>query len=347
MMNRTTERYKKLMKVMSPCSKDMYFKDEIQSELTALKNVIVNCTYNVEHAENMRLGLEDVVKHLGDKNSKRGNLADEYLLRLETECKEFDTILGREVAGNTGELQAFRSLETVKSDHIIFQNLELSNGENRGELDAVVITSKAIFLIEVKNSGHDMVIDAKGNYFRARGYMTMDYNIGEKVNNKEYLLRNALEEQMKKAGKKLNIVNYVVFANSKINVTNRYKYLTSCFLSQLPHLIDDYAGNDIYTTEDLLLMKETIQKAEDKKAYPLGFNVKQLKEDFAMAMAVLEIPVFEEGVIEDVSEGGRVVYTKNRNEKYSINNNAMKFWGMAAAFVLTVATAVTIRKHTK
>lgn len=51
MMNKTTERYEKLMKVMCPCSKEMYFKDEIQSELTALKNIIVNCTYNEEHAE--------------------------------------------------------------------------------------------------------------------------------------------------------------------------------------------------------------------------------------------------------------------------------------------------------
>lgn len=346
-MNRTTERYEKLMKVMSPCSKELYFKDEILSELTDLKKVIVNCTYNQEHAENMRIGLKDVVKHLGDKNIERGNVADEYLFRLEKECKEFDTILGREVAGNAGEQQAFRSLETVKSEHVMFQNLEISNGENRGELDAVVITSKAIFLIEVKNSSHDMVIDAKGNYFRARGYMTMDYNIGEKVNNKEYLLRNALEEQMKKNGKKLNIVNYVVFANSRINVTNRYKYLKTCFLSQLPHLIDDYVGNEIYTSEDLELMKEIILSAEGKKAYPLGFNVRQMKEDFAMAMALLEVQVFEENITEDSTDEVYTVYRAKGVKKHLINQGAVKYIGSAAAFVLALATAVTIRKHTK
>ena len=347
MMNKTIERYEKIMKVMSPCSKELYFKDEIQRELTDLKKVIVNCTYNEEHAENMRLGLEDVVKHLGNKNIERGNVADEYMFRLEKECKEFDTILGREVAGNAGELQAFRSLETVKSEHVMFQNLELSNGENRGELDAVVITSKAIFLIEVKNSGHDMVIDAKGNYFRARGYMTMDYNIGEKVNNKEFLLRNALEEQMKKNGKKLNIVNYVVFANSRINVTNRYKYFRTCFLSQLPHLIDDYVGQDIYTTEDLEMMKDIILSAEDKKAYPLGFNIEQMKEDFAMTMALLEVQVFEEKISEDSTDKVYTVHRAEGVEKRLINQGTMKYFGDVAAFVLTLATAVTIRKHTK
>lgn len=347
MMNKTTERYEKLMKLMSPCSKEMYFKDEIQSELTALKNVIVNCTYNEEHAENMKLGLEDVVKHLAEKNIERGNVAEEYLERLTKECRDFDAILGREVAGNTGEIQAFRSLETVKATRVEFHNLELSNGDNRGELDAVVITSKAIFLFEVKNSGHDMVIDAKGNYFRARGYMTMDYNIGEKVNNKEYLLRSVLKEQMDKAGKKLNIVSCVVFANSRINVTNWYKYFATCFLSQLPHYIDEYVGEDIYTSEDLKKMEDAIRLAEDKKAYPLGFNVKQLKEDFAMAMALLEVPVFEESVVEELSEEGSVAQMKDRNEKHFINSDAMKLLGVVAAFVLTVATAVTIRKHTK
>ena len=346
MVNKTTERYEKLMKFMSPCSKELYFKDEIQSELTDLKKIIVNCTYNEEHAENMRLGLKDVVKHLGDKNSEIGNVADEYLLRLEKECKEFDTILGREVAGNTGEFQAFRSLETVKSEHIIFQNLELSNGENRGELDAVVITSKAIFLIEVKNSSHDMVIDAKGNYFRVRGYMTMDYNIGEKVNNKEYLLRNVLEDKMKTLDKKLNIVNYVVFANSRINVTNKYKYFTTCFLSQLPHLIDDYIGEDIYTLEDLRFMEEAIRCAEDKKAYPLSFNVKQMKEDFAMAMALLEVPMFEENTVEDYQKEVFSAYREEEVIKPLINQDTVKYIGVAA-FVLTLVTAGIISRRTK
>lgn len=175
----------------------------------------------------------------------------------------------------------------------------------------------------------------------------MDYNIGEKVNNKEYLLRSVLKEQMDKAGKKLNIVSCVVFANSRINVTNRYKYFDTCFLSQLPHYIDDYTGEDIYTSEDLKKMEDTIRLAEDKKAYPLGFNVKQLKEDFAMAMALLEVPVFEESVVEELSEEGSVAQMKDKNEKHFINSDTMKLLGAAAAFVLTVATAVTIRKHTK
>ena len=343
MSKTTTERYEKLMEAMSPCSKELYFKDEVQRELTELKRVIVNCTYNEEHAENLRLGLGDVVRHLQEKNNERGNMADEYLERLTEECKLFDSVLGRECAGNAGELQAFRSLETVTSNNEMFRNLELCNGENRGELDAVVITSKAIFLIEVKNSGHDMIIDAKGNYFRARGYMTMDYNIGEKVNNKEFLLRSAIENTLKARGKKVKIVNLVVFANSKINVTNRYKYFSTCFLSQLPHLIDEYKGEDIYAEEDVQEIKIAMEKAEEKKAYPLDLDVNQMKHDFAMAMALLEMPEFvESSIVTETETNTQVENTESRHSLKIIGGISV-----AVTFVLAIVSAVTIHKKSK
>lgn len=339
-MNKTTERYEKLMSLMKPCSKEVYFKDEVQEELLGLKRVIVNCTYNEQHAENMRLGLADVVRHLEEKNSERGNVADEYLERLAEETKRFDTMLGRESAGNAGEIQAFRSLETVKTSNVTFHNLELNVEENRGELDAVVVTSKAIFLIEVKNSGHDMVIDAKGNYFRARGYMTMDYNIGEKVNNKEFLLRNAVEERLKKLGKNVNIVNYVVFANSRINVTNRYKYLKTCFLSQLPHLIDEYEGPEIYTEDDMKEIQQSIKSAEHKEAYPLDMDVVQMKKDFAMTMALLEMPEIEEQVDLNYLKEEEIMDSKKQISKKEV----VGLVGAVAALTAVITSVFAVYK---
>jgi len=346
-MKKTTEKFKNLMQVMSPCSKEVYFKEERQNEMLQLRSNLLNLIYNEEHTENMRLVLVDGVKHLKEINRERGNVADEYLERLEAECRQFDTLLGREMAGCAGEIQAFRSIEMVKSDNITFHNLELCNGDNRGELDAVVITSKAIFLIEVKNPGHDMIIDAKGNYFRAKGYMEMDYNIGEKINNKEFLLRKALEEEMKQIGKKINIVTYVVFANSRIQVTNKYKYISNCCLSHLPHLIDDYTGEDIYTDEDIELMKQAILNAENKKTYPIGMDVKQMKEDFAMAMALLEVGASEVEP-EEVPECKQCVVTDFEGGVANfINLKPLRYLGAAATLAVAVITAVNIHKHTK
>ena len=338
----TKQRYEKIMRMMTPCDKALYYKDEIQVEMSQLKQVIVNSTYNEEHANNMRLGLCDVLEHLKRKNEEQGNVASEYIERLGDECRAFDTILGREKAGKTGEIQAFRSLETLKSEHVIFKNLELNIGDNRGELDAVVITSKAVFLIEVKNSGHDMVIDSKGNYFRARGYMNMDYNIGEKVNNKEYLLRNVISKEINARGKKLKIVNYVVFPNRQIDGTNQYKYLKTCFLSQLPHLIDEYEGEELYTSGDLQDLRELITNSENKKAYPLGMDIDKLKSDFAMTMALLEVAGGYEPEIEQ-TDTEKCEEKQDEVEK-ARNSNSLIFIGAAVTIALSAVASTIIRK---
>lgn len=338
----TKQRYEKLMKQMTPCSKSLYFKDEIQVEMAELKKVIVNSTYNEEHAFNMRLGLCDVLEYLKTKNEEGGNAAGEYIARLEDECRTFDTILGRERAGSTGEIQAFRSLETLKSEHVIYKNLELNIGDNRGELDAVVVTSKAIFLIEVKNPGHDMTIDSKGNYFRSRGYMEMDYNIGEKVNNKEYLLRNALSAELSKLGKKINIVNYVVFANSRIDVNNKYQYLKTCFLSQLPHLIDEYKGEELYSSDDLLIIKDLLDNSENKKAYPLGMDIEKMKSDFAMTMALLEMTCISES--DEGESVSKVCEVEENDAEKAIKRKSIICIGAVATVVLTAVASTVIRK---
>lgn len=55
----------------------------------------------------------------------------EQLNRLEESCKKFDTILGREIDGNIGEKQAFRSLEALKNPYIMFRNLEINDGDRK------------------------------------------------------------------------------------------------------------------------------------------------------------------------------------------------------------------------
>ena len=95
------------------------------------------------------------------------------------------------------------------------------------------------------------------------------------------------------------------------------------------------------------MMKDIILSAEDKKAYPLGFNIEQMKEDFAMTMALLEVQVFEEKISEDSTDKVYTVHRAEGVEKRLINQGTMKYFGAVAAFVLTLATAVTFRKHTK
>ena len=115
--------------------------------------------------------------------------------------------------------------------------------------------------------------------------MHLDCNIGEKMNDKVYLLREAL----KSAGYSIaNIVSLVVFTNSSMHVDNRYDYITTCFLGNLPHIIERYDGKPIYNDSNISAMMESVSNAECKEAYPLEIDINQYKYRFANLMATLE-----------------------------------------------------------
>lgn len=56
-----------------------------------------------------------------------------------------------EFSGNAGERKAFWSIDTIRCKKTLLKNVEFRNGEHRTELDGIVFTDKAIFVIEVKN----------------------------------------------------------------------------------------------------------------------------------------------------------------------------------------------------
>ncbi|MCR5836949.1 MAG: NERD domain-containing protein [Lachnospiraceae bacterium] len=360
-MNSETNRYKKLMELMSPCSEETYYREDALQEMKELRDVIIKCTYAEEHATNMKLTLYDVLDHLNEKNEERNHVADQYIEVLNNEIPHFYGELGKRIAGYNGESKVKRNIYIVKSKHLLINNVELADGFNRGELDTVVITPKAIFIIEVKNPSNNMIIDARGNFFQSNGYMDLLNNIGDKMNNKEYLLKKTLEEQMNKIGKEANVVKLIVCANNKIKIMNRNKYIETCCMSNLPYYIDAYKGKDLYSDEEMNLIRITICEAEDKKKYPLPIDAQKIKENFAMAMAMLEENVVEQryedevvGIVEENTvldenralESNKVLEEKREREEPVIT--AKYDWvrkgGMLAVSMFTGAVIAEYRK---
>ena len=78
-------------------------------------------------------------------------------------------LIKAEISGNRGEYKAFKTLEYLQSQNKVMRNVELSHGETRTEIDALVITPKCLTIVEVKNtSKNNLLIDEDGNYYRTR-----------------------------------------------------------------------------------------------------------------------------------------------------------------------------------
>jgi hypothetical protein len=278
-------RIKEIISTMQSFKKDAYHKEELLPEYLELQKELINLTFNDSHAENGKLRIWDVENHLEQLNEECGHIADEELEVFKEDSKFICNAIKSEFSGNAGEYKAFRSLETLRCKNRVMKNIEFKSGDHRTEIDAIVFTEKAVSIIEVKNPHRDIYIDERGNYCRVGDTMHLDCNIGEKMNDKVYLLREAL----KSAGySNANIVSLVVFTNSSMHVDNRYDYITTCFLGNLPHIIERYDGKPIYGDSSISAMMESVSNAECKEAYPLEIDINQYKYRFANLMATLE-----------------------------------------------------------
>ena len=224
--------------------------------------------------------------HLAKLNDERGHVADDLLQNFTESCRIVNESIRGEISGSKGEYKALRSIETVRAKHTVLRNIELSAGDHRTELDIIVFTEKAIFVVEAKNPTRDIVIVDRGNYCRINnGHTSFDKNIGEKMNDKTYLLRGVLQD----AGvENPNIISLVVFTNNNISVTNNFPFIQHCFLSSLPHLIDNYQGADLYAEEAIDHMVSSVESAKSADSYELPLDVNQFKQDFADLMVKLE-----------------------------------------------------------
>lgn len=281
-----TKRIEELMAGMKSFGKESYHKSELLNEMFALQQEIVELTFNGEHASTADLKIWDVERHLEQLNEDCGHVADEELQIFKEGSKTFCNLIKAEISGNRGEYKAFKTLEYIRSQSRVFKNVELSDGDIRTELDAVVITPKCLTIVEVKNTSKNIFIDEEGNYYRTGEFLKWDCNIAEKMSVKENLLRKALEA----AGfGHIQIRSVVVFTNNRIEVQNKYRQVRTCFVSQLAYIIDGYRLEDIISMEEMDQIQNAVEASKCKESYPIDFDVQQYKADFANLMATLEM----------------------------------------------------------
>lgn len=290
-------------------------KSELASVLLEVQKNTVDTVLNSIHAESANLRIFDALNHLRILNDERDNIADSELTEYTELCKELNNTISAELSGNAGETKAFKSIETLSCEYRLLKNIELQNGEHHAELDAVVITRKALFIIEVKNPQRDIRIDERGNYYKLSNVEYFEGNIGEKMNERSYLLRKTLED----AGiEKPNIESIVVFTNSAINVENNFDDIFHAYLSQLPHIIKKYKGDFKYDDNMMNTIESVINDAKYDNEHRIPFDIDKFVDLFSTIIAKLE--TYEQIDNTDKSEDD-VNTTPDSSDKKQIENN--------------------------
>jgi len=265
-------------------AKETYHKSEILTELLQLQSEVVNYVMPINFENIQTAKLYDVERYLETKNEEIDYKASKELQIFKEGCDHICNQIKAIISGQNGEKKAFSYLNRINTKNIVLKNIELKDENDRTELDAVVITEKRIFIIEVKNTKRDIFIDENGNYYRTGKFLNWDSNILQKMDTKERLLRNALESTDLKD---IKIERLLVFTNNRVRVENTCNNITTTFLPQLPYIIDRTIGCKNYTSDDMDNIRFAIDQFQNPETYELDFDVNEFKVNLIKLMEIL------------------------------------------------------------
>lgn len=279
-----TNRINELVASIRSFDKATYQRAEVLPELLSLQRELVLATPWDDVIDVNDLKLYAVVNRLAELNAQYNRAADmelDYFIEgADRVCKEITKL----AKGGSGKAKVMTALHDLCCPRRVLRNISMGDESERTEIDVVVITEKAYFIIEVKNTRRDIYIDPMGNYFRCGLDYNWDSQIAEKMHAREYFLRRALHTVGEHNPK---IVNVVVFTED-IQVNNRCRMLKTCSLKTLVSLIEGYSGYDLYSQSDMKKGAAAILQANQTEFNPIELGIQQVKLGFAAVIAALE-----------------------------------------------------------
>lgn len=266
-----------------------YHNSEILNKYIDLQKEMIERVFGTESEGK---GLEDVYQYMEKLNRKKGGVATTQLAVFKKDAAYLPKTIASRRSGCNGEKMMFKSLETIKGRNIVLKNVELSFDGHQTELDALVLTKKGAIIVEAKNTSRDVIITSSGNLKRQRmdGKYDTDCSLGLRMNDKEYVLRKALERS---DYKRAPIKSVVVFTNSDIIVDNQNEYIKTCSLSELPHVIGRIVSNSCgvtYSFDEMQNMAYAVEKSRVCLSCKDDKNLKRIKDNFEKILDLISTP---------------------------------------------------------
>lgn len=145
--------------------------------------------------------------------------------------------------------------------------------------------------------------------YKVGRYENFDSHLGAKMDFRAEIIQQLLKD----AGfENMRIEKVVVFTNNRIQIKKDYCGFRVCFLSRLPHLIDDFYGTGVIQfTKHLQQMADYIQGKDLNEYYPFEMDVQEFKETFVDAYLKIK------GYDQPVEEG---LFTRFRTAIHSLFN---------------------------
>lgn len=262
-------------------------RDQLTSVYQDAERIILKRFFQDEYSQNLKM--YDLANHIE-------HMAEQYALQdveVYKKCmpglKNFSYQYSALINGEKGEWRARRTLNRLSIPHEILQGIELEVEGEPNEYDDIVITSKGVFIIEVKYSKTDTLIDKNGNY-KSKGKRPFgSYNLGEKMQSKCYVLWKTITPAVKEYLTRDRIYSVLLYVNNESSVENLYPYIDICHCSDINYYLEDF-NRDVadLSDEQMIEIKNVIRAANTESEYKIDLDFNELNSDLIEMTKLIE-----------------------------------------------------------
>lgn len=263
----------------APKAEDLFTNEEQEQKLVGFQSAI--CHVMLSSGITERITPRDITSFLERLAHENGVDEDETFQRLREEMKNLGFLIGSLKKGAKGEKRTrdgLRNLEFSPNVKILY-NITLDDGTDRTEYDAIVLAPYGIFVVEAKNFNGNARITEKGILVRKDDRFG-EYNLGEKMNRKEFLLRSYLGE--------LASVPYhslLLYVNEQADIEDEYHQIPITYCNTVAETIKQFDhGDELITSEELKQIEAEITSHQIDARYPCGVDCQQIIEDLTAIM---------------------------------------------------------------
>jgi hypothetical protein len=201
------------------------------------------------------------------------------------ECNKADRYIDKLISGREGEKMLFDTLKYLTSLNFRRTNIEINDlvGETdrRTEMDALVVTARKIYIIEVKNPHYDINIDDQGCYLLSG----RRYPLADRMRLRARMVSLAA---IRAGIPNPKVYKIVVNANSNVHITTNCREIRVCCLDRLISLIDGFTGPEVYDIDQMESLMNEIHNVTTESCYEPSFDVSLLKTGFNHISEALE-----------------------------------------------------------
>ncbi len=269
---------KALLEQKAPKADSLYNNEELQHLLEGFQAA---ASQVISSGIAEKITPRDTTSFLERLARENGVEEDEIFQRLRDEMRDLGFLIGSLKKGAKGEKRTREGLRNLEfsPDVKILYNITLDDGTDRTEYDAIVLTTYSIFVIEAKNFNGDARITEKGILLRDDDRFGA-YNLGEKMNRKEFLLRSCLGE--------LASVPYhalLLYVNEQADIKDEYHQIPITYCNTVAKTIQQFDhGDELITPDELKQIEAEILNHQIDARYPCSVNCQQIISDLIVIM---------------------------------------------------------------